>query len=377
MPMTGAKTYSTKSLRKERLDDQMSRSRLPFFTRDGLPILVEGQPVLESSNLKQAMHMALQCHTFNAGTIVYVVGASGAGKSVLSQVISRIGFGPSETWQLGRIPFIGTTAENPDKGFYSSRYMFSDIAGQLADPFRTTAIQLNEAVAPDLRLAVASMQSQMSMARTTEAEFRKTSASIARACGLVAVHIDEANMISFVNRARLGTDHIESLRTFGLRSGARIFLFGTVDLLGLAKYSAQINRNCRIILIDRIRASTKDEVHEFMDLLEHFESRFSLRRGLLSERARLIHNNTLGIPGEVVAVIERALMMAAGQGTEVEWENVEDAFPRPIELKRLKDEVDEIDELLEGQLKECVMKTSATRSKPKARARRWEVPRDV
>lgn len=76
------------------------------------------------------------------GTMSFVVGASGVGKSTLASMLGPMLYGTCSSPCVK--PFICVKASNPQAGYFTSKYLLEQILAKFADPFRGSHVLLDE-----------------------------------------------------------------------------------------------------------------------------------------------------------------------------------------------------------------------------------------
>lgn len=296
------------------------------------------------------------------GTVAFVVGPGGAGKSSMWEMLGTEVYGEPSTWAAGQLPVIQVTADNPDRSFFTSKNMMVSLLAAVMDPFSVDSAMIEEwaidaGLKSDLRWAI----TRLGRSRNSEGDLRRAFVSISKALGLKLILVDEANLMCLTQANRVPTDYLEGLRVLCQRAGCRVILFGTIDLLGLIDYSAQINRRGPRIHLDRMKFGSEDEKLAFLTFLHDLEQEFKLTPGLLISHAKVISDFTYGIPGEIVGLIQRADEERTARGEDViTWEHIETRAPLPDVVRRMRDEADIIEQVMCG-------KAHAKESGPRAR----------
>jgi GTPase SAR1 family protein len=284
------------------------------------------------------------------GAVALIVGPGGAGKSSMCEALGQEVYGDPSTWAPGQMPYVRVTADNPDRSFFTSKNMMVSLLSAVMDPFSVDSAMIEDwaidaGLKSDLRWAI----TRLGRSRNSEADLRRAFSSIARAVGLKLILVDEANLMCLTQANRVPTDYLESLRLLCQSSGCRAILFGTIDLLGLVDYSAQLNRRGPRIHLDRMKLETRQEKLEFVSFLSCLEGEFKLTPGLLVEHAEDMSEFSYGIPGEIVGLLQRADEERAAQGDKmITWEHIETRAPLPDVLHRMRQEADIIALVMAG-----------------------------
>jgi hypothetical protein len=310
------------------------------------------------------------------GSVGFVVGSGGAGKSSMCEAIGEEVYGKPETWEPGQLPFIRVSADNTDRSFFTSKNMMVNLLAAVIDPFSVDSAmienwKIDEGLRSDLRWAI----TRLGRSRNSEADLRRAFVSIARALNLKLVLVDEANLICLTQANRVPTDYLESLRMLCQQAGCRLLLFGTIEMLGLIDYSAQINRRGPRIHLDRMRLDTKEAKLAFLTFLVELQDEFGLEPGLLVGHAEELADWTYGIPGEIVGLIQRAdEERVALRAKAITWDHIEARKPLPDVVRRMQDEADIIERVMSGRERMNEQLPRAPRARSRVRRRPVRYP---
>lgn len=279
-----------------------------------------------------------------AGTLDFIVGASGAGKSELSQTIGPRIYGSA--YSNTAKPWIRVVARNPEAGYFSSKYMLTAIAGQLGDPFRGDRNFAAE-LPRDLEQLVYDTPS--ALRRTTEGTLSMAAERLSRAVQCRLLLVDEGNLISLTKRGRPPESHIENFRTLAQGMGVRIVFFGTLRLLGVIGYSAQVDRVSNVRLLDRFRNDSEAQISEFLSFLDSVESDLHLPAQFLTDHSTDLFEVTYGIPGQLRELLDSARRNWIADGAaQFAWRHVAEALPPPVIKARMREEADLVESVSNG-----------------------------
>ncbi|MGY0800134.1 AAA family ATPase [Lysobacter sp. A286] len=294
------------------------------------------------------------------GDIGFCVGSGGAGKSRLASLIGPMLYGDSKIWAPGTRPYVLVQLDPADRAYFSPKAFIRDCLLGLDDPFRANVEDIASwTLDPDIKQRLMKLTSLQSSRSYGEPEMRAAFTNLAQLLGVKLMIIDEANMMMLTQRTRVPTDYLESLRRLGDKVGCPILLFGTIKLLGLLGYSAQLNR--RTFRIHLSRMSCRDELgaREFAGFLRGIEEGHGLNHGLLTGRAVDVHKWTYGIPGEIVGLVKRARIYAGADKSGIAWCHLVKARHLPEQWKRMIAEADTIESTMEGELEPVARQVSA------------------
>lgn len=330
------------------------------------------KPLFLFREFDRALKQCIAFATFaEPGELAFCIGPSGAGKTSLSKMVGVQVYGEPDKWQAHTIPFIRVIADNPDRGFFSPKELTRSMLSELRDPFRT-APSPSDAASLDPTLK-ARLEGFLRTNRTSEPEMRQVIQNVGSECGLKLIVVDEANVLALTHLNRTPTDYLESLRTLGKLSGVRVMLFGTMDMLELRGFSAQLNRSSTYIHVDRMRCEDEEGDAEFLDMLCEIESWYGLSKRTLTQHASEVLQCTYGIPGEIDSLVRRAKIKASSSGGKIDWKAVQQCRASVEEIERMRLEADVIDAVINNRVltkseKVVVEGRKKSRMKPRRRA---------
>lgn len=307
-------------------------------------------------NFERAINEAKICATHTEpGTLVFVVGPSGGGKSTLQKHLRSELYGSAESWPDNKILLSSVIAANSDKGYFSSKDFFIRLLTSVGDPFRSDASAAS--IAAMARGANAELQQFLEepMWRSirvpmTESRIRRAFECLALAVGLKAVFVDEAQIICRIHLNRDPSDYLESLKILAEQLGIHIYLFGTYQLLEFWNHSSQLNRRSHLINLARYDSEEKDDRQIYFAILKMLGNTQQIDLGLLSKHAKQIMTWTYGVFGEAKKLLEKAIIAARTEGADVVSEvHLTRARPTPAQDARLHHEIEMGEAMVRGE----------------------------
>ncbi len=263
------------------------------------------------------------------GSVCFVTGASGAGKTTLMKMLADELYGDSIP--KDHIPVIHLNANNSQQGKFSQKKLIFDIYSALGDPFRSDPAE----ILPKDVLESANDEID------DVAEWRWTSIveRLARAYGLEVLIIDEGQLMCLAPGRHLPSDYLDALRVLALNAHIRIIIAGTYDLLEVWNYSQHINRRSVTVHINRYNKTRPQRV-SFLGVLQGIEEQRDLPRGILTTQAAKLYHWSFGVPGEIYSQVDRARIYCKASGSKgISWDHFEDAKYLPPQLLRLEQEI--------------------------------------
>lgn len=276
-------------------------------------------------------------------TMALIVGSTGAGKSRLLKQTYTEAFGEPSTWKAGQIPIIFCNMNNADRAYFSPRVLMQAMLKNLCNVFGCKPSDIDEwQVDADLKQAVKRAMRDMKAKDMSETTMRETVLEMGKIRNLQTMLFDEGNLMCLTQRHRFSSDYLEGLKALAIELKIRILIAATYDILEVWNHTAQINRRMRTIHLQRYRNDIEKEYADFAGVVRAFEADYGLPSGLLMNRLAIIYNQTYGVPGEVATLIERSIEIAVSmKHNVVEWSDVTESFLYPLQLRRLKMEIDE------------------------------------
>lgn len=280
------------------------------------------------------------------GNLAMCIGPGGAGKTSVAKRIGGMVFGDESSWEPGTQPYVYLCANVSDRGYFSPKAFIASALKALQDPFRATSEDVATWNAPEdaKRLVIAALSGR-SLRTPGERQLRDAFVSIARLRKVRLLIIDEANLLALTQVNRVPTDYLESIRLLGDEIGCPIILLGTTAMLHLLSYSAQINRRTLHVQLDRMRCDDDEGEDEWVAFLRHLTaSNEVFNQETVLKMSSEIFLWTQGIPGEAVALLQRARHHMAGDGcVVVTRKHLEAASHLPDEQEQMIQEAELID----------------------------------
>jgi hypothetical protein len=319
---------------------------------------------LEHAHFHAGTQEAQVCITHaSKGTLIFVIGPSGAGKSTLREHLERTSYRTDGHASKNQIPLVSVFATNAEAGYFSSKDFYSRLLEQVGDPFRRMGVLARtsnaEAMTPEQLAFLNEEFWDTVRVGTTETKIRRAFEHLAKAVGVKAIFVDEAQSMCLTHRNRSPSDHLESLKILAEKLGIIIFFFGTYDLLEIWNHSAQLNRRCRLIHLRRYDEGVEEDRDAFFAVLHMYSKTLNLDEPrMLDKHAKDVLSWTLGVFGEVDGLFERANIIALSQGrNSLRWQDIERAKYTPVQMERLRREIEIGEARVRGTLPRLPSKT--------------------
>lgn len=312
--------------------------------------------------------------TLVPGSIIYVVGAGGAGKTSLLRAFMQNCFGDQSGWPAGVIPYAYAAAINSDRTYFSPDALADDLLVELGDPFARRAMAL-----PTDERAEAIERAYLKIGRaprTVKEKFESVEDLGLRA-KLRYLVVDEANLMVMVQRNHVATDYIEFLRSLATRTQCILLLAGTFEMVDVMNFSAQINRRVLNIHLERLGIKTDAEAAIFAAVAQGVAADYKVDGELVLDNLDWFYEASYGLVGELDGLFMRARVEALVHEREVpSWTDICNALQAPRLLRRMRIEADLVEaafaeEMTQRQKK--YLRAARTRSAGRRDAKRHTV----
>jgi energy-coupling factor transporter ATP-binding protein EcfA2 len=248
-----------------------------------------------------------------SGTIVMVVGPTGAGKTTLrlkiQQVLSEQGE-PFMKTDPGRLPFVAVEAAAPDNGTFNWRDHYRRTLAELSEPM------LDWKLKPKwIHFAHDSQGKQLVRPDASAAQLRQALESAVQHRRPAAILIDEAQHLTRMASGRRLADQLEVIKSLANCTRTVHVLLGTYDLLAFRHLNGQLSRRSLDIHFRRYSAENQDDIRVFKSTVLTFQ-----RHLPLDDQPDLLHlwewlyERSVGCIGILKEWLDRALIVALGEG---------------------------------------------------------------
>lgn len=311
-------------------------------------------PVIKHPAYECALELAYtHINRAEPGTLVLIVGMSGAGKNTLLQELERRVLARNPLIEEGEMPIVKLVAVNANNAFYGSKDATSRLVDALADPFSAT--NKGELLAPF------GIRSSYSTHRTVpEAALRRTGIRLLRARRTRFLFVDEADMMCVIKKGdRDPADHLESWRLLALESEIVVVLLATYRILTIWDRTSQFTRKMPTVHLRRYEESSESDIEDFVGILAQLCGIFGVSN---KETARILSVGrsvmvaTGGIFGQLLALFQRADDLAEADNREsFSLGDLRRSLPRKRQVTTLWSEITSGEARLEGSDFESVI----------------------
>ncbi|QHB73503.1 AAA family ATPase [Stenotrophomonas sp. 364] len=246
------------------------------------------------------------------GSLVFLIGISGVGKSELRYRSMRSVAGAPSGWDKGILPAIAVRATLTDRGFFNPKDLAMRLAHALRVPDLTWLSDRDQIDDPEVvhaKLEIAEKAQPWLDARrsTTEHALRFEFERHARARRLRWIFIEECASIGTLSRGRSVHNYVLGLMQLAEECGLTIILFGTPRAAALWDCHPDIRRRSLFVWAQRYREDRSEDHRPFASLVSSLGKHLPLERpDLLVQNLELALANSAGSYGEVKQFLLRA-----------------------------------------------------------------------
>ena len=268
------------------------------------------------------------------GSVIFLVGVSGAGKTWARHTVARRLFGDPDTWPRGKIPYVEVMSLLADRGYFSSKDLAISLHAQINAPRIDWLYKdPNRNSLPFRRFEheVAEISKAWRKERQpkNEREAWREAIDCGRSRGIKVFAIEHASLMAQNRVNGSAVQHTLNLMSVATEMGASIILTTTPEGHALWSKYPEINTRAAHIYINPYRLEIADELKNFATLVKHlsygreFEPK-DLPLLVLSAMAEA----TQTTPGGIRNIFRRAGQLANAQGkSTIDLRTLKSAFP--------------------------------------------------
>lgn len=276
------------------------------------------------------------------GTVIFLVGASGSGKTWIRRTVARKLYGLTDKWPPGKVPYTEVMSLLADRGYFSTKDLAVTLFEQINAP-DVDWLYKEPAASPapyhDLERHIAQIADEWKKEKLlrTEREAWRAIISTGRARQLQVAAIEHASLMVQNRVDGNAKQHTLNLMSMATKMGSCVLLTTTPEGCELWTGYPEINRRAIHVFVRPYDLSCAVDRRNFAVLVK------ALSKGLKFEPKDLplrllpaIGYASQTAPGVVHKIFEGAQSAARARGSEtIARKDLQGAFPGPLEVDSL------------------------------------------
>lgn len=257
------------------------------------------------------------------GTILWVIGPSGVGKSEVRQAILPFVGGNPEEWLQGTLPFISVRAMANDRGRFNSKDLALRMHLAITDPdftwMRPESMNM-DVDSHHARAEEAALSEQWLRFRESHAQrkIQNSFESQAKSRGLRYIFVEEAGTINLNHLIQSNRGHMENLIRMIEEINCVLVMFGTHYSSRLWLDNTEVFTRSQFYYVNPYDVSSDDGQKRMQEIAKALSRNFPLRdNDLVLKNFDLFLLNCAGVFGHALAFLERANNARKSEGGRV------------------------------------------------------------
>ena len=315
------------------------------MTQGGSRLIRHAAYVAARRDLVRAIHQALP------GTIVFVVGMPGAGKTELRKDVMNEFAGDLAQWGTGRVPLVGVRAAPTDRSYFSPKDFQARLRAELQTPLLDWYSPKNEAA----MAALEAFKQEIAQAREIWTERRRGDSENAmrwefeqgaRTRCVKYLFVDQAGSMARTQRGHEPHEHMYSLMCEAEEIPLVLVMIGTHRAAALWEGDSEIGRRSQKVIFRRY-GNTENDLFDLLRLCANLTRDLRFEKNAAPAQAiHLVYHATCGVFDEVRTFYQRAQSCSETEGTgAITLKHLESAVRSPRELEALYNACKKFDQI--------------------------------
>lgn len=278
------------------------------------------------------------------GSVIFLVGVSGAGKTWVRHTVARRLFGDPSKWPRGKVPYVEVMSLLADRGYFSPKDLALSLYGQINAPnvnwlYRDPDRDSSPYALFERQIAQFEIAWSRERRPKSEREAWRDAIACGRARGVKVFSIEHASLMAQNRVNGTAVQHTLNLMSLATDMGSSVLLTTTPEGFCLWSKYAEINTRSTHIYINPYRAGCANELRNFATLVKHLAAdvRFKPKDLPLSVLIPLVHA-TQTAPAGVRNIFLRAENLASLQGKEfIDLKTLIASFPSKRDVENIQE----------------------------------------
>ena len=276
------------------------------------------------------------------GTVIFLVGASGSGKTWIRRTVARKLYGLTDKWPPGKVPYTEVMSLLADRGYFSTKDLAVTLFEQINAP-DIDWLYKEPATSPapyhELERCIARIADEWKKEKSlrTEREAWRAIISTGMARQLQVAAIEHASLMVQNRVDGNAKQHTLNLMSMATKMGSCVLLTTTPDGCELWTGYPEINRRAIHVFVRPYDLKCTVDRKNFAVLVKALSKGFKFEpKDLPLRLLAALGYATQTAPGVVRKIFEGAHSAARARGSEViTRKDLQGAFPSPLEVDSL------------------------------------------
>lgn len=274
------------------------------------------------------------------GSIIAIIGCSGAGKSVLRRHVLKERYKVASLWPDNVTPIVETMVLLVNGAYFSSRHFVSHLKNQVLFPDLDWMLEAHESE-PDSWIRAKAVEIHAAKLRlptlrlVTEGREWENLADACQICKCEMISVDHATCLLVNHKNKTPADHLFNLTSWSERYGIRVVLTGIETMPDLWADKGELRRRVRKVWVPPY-SGDKEGLKDFARLVASFLGRYETDDPKdIVKMSPELHYATGGLIGE----LERLFIESAVDGRKLTRQSIESCYYTEKETRDLWDGV--------------------------------------
>ena len=277
------------------------------------------------------------------GSVIFLVGVSGAGKTWARHTVARRLFGDPSKWPKGKVPYVEVMSLLADRGYFSPKDLAISLCGQINAPsvdwlYRDPDADPSPFARFECQITEFATAWKRERQPKSEREAWREAIACGRARGVKVFSIEHASLMAQNRVNGTAVQHTLNLMSLATDMGSSVLLTTTPEGYSLWSKYAEINTRSAHIYINPYRPGSKKELRNFATLVKHLAAGIPFEpKDLPLSVLDAIADATQTAPAGIRNIFWRAHQLANTEGKPaVDLKSLMAAFPSLRDVRNIQ-----------------------------------------